>query len=386
MRARFYSENTMSNAAAFLRPSAASTWMVCHGMPAMRALYPDIPDEADDDIREDGTACHWLASEVHAGFAPPIDSLSPNGRVLTEEMYDAVDLYMDVLRAWPNPAVIERPISASAIHHAMNDCTPDAQCWDIDTMTLNVADLKFGFRFVEVWDNWQLLCYVIALVNFYGLARAWEDRITVNMTIVQPRNYHRDGPVRTWSVKLSDLREHFARILAAAEACMQPQALLRPNPGCTDCPARHACPSLQQAALTALDVAYKGVPLELTPAAVGDELRRLMDGADKLEARITGLKQQAESLIRSGTNIPHFDLAASYAREGWREGTNILALAPYYGVDPALLTKPVKPVSPAQARKVLPANVVAAFAHKPSTGVKLVKQDKYAARKKFTTL
>jgi hypothetical protein len=347
----------------------------------MRAYYPDAPDEADNEIREDGIACHWLAAELHHQRFPALNSLSPNGRVLDDDMFDAADEYLTAIHSWPGVVpVVEQPIDCSTIVPGMWG-TPDAWAYSPTTRTIYIADLKYGFRFVEVWENWQMVCYVAALLVLLQLI---DTETWVEFTIVQPRSGHRDGTTRTWRVNASDLRAQINILRGAAADAMKPTPLCTPNPGCTDCPARHACVALQNSALRALETSYEGVPLELSPAAIGDELRRLKEAEKRIEARITGLTQQAESLIRNGTVVPWWSLEPTYARERWRDGTEaqVLSIAKFYGTDVA---KPLMPISPAQARKKLPDSVVAVFAHKPSTGVRLTKLDPFAAKKKFTT-
>lgn len=369
----------------YLRPSGAATWTVCSGYLEMRTRYPDEPDEADTDIREDGTACHWLAYETWHGRTPALGSLSPNNRELTEGMFDAVDEYIDMLRspAWGyGETHLEMPVDCGIIYPGMKG-TPDAHTLirpNEDTNgRLRVVDLKFGFRFVEVWDNLQLIIYALALAAHYKLA----DDFLVELTIFQPRTYHRDGARRSWTTTIGALRSKWLEWLRErADKAMSYLPPCTANPGCWDCPARHACPTLQQAAYTVLHESYSSVPLELTPAAAGDELRRLKEAQKLLEARITGVTAQVESMLRTGATVPHWALAASYARERWREGTEsqVLTLGRYYNAD---LAKPPQPITPAQARKKLPPGLVELYSHKPSTGVKLVKQDGNEARKVF---
>lgn len=367
--------------AEFLRPSGAATWIVCSGYVAMRAAYPDIPDEADNDVREDGTACHWLAAEVWQGRTPKEGSLSPNNRVIDEDMYDAVDMYLDVLRAWSVPAHIEQPMDCSAIFKGMKG-TPDAWAYDPVTRTIYIADLKYGFRFVEVWYNWQVLCYVLAILALLGINGLEEQYVTVKAYIVQPRSNHRDGPKRTWTARVSDLRPYFNDIKRAAEMAMSAEPMCTPNPHCNDCPARHACVALQNSALGALEQSYAGMPLELTPAAIADELRRLQEASKRMEARITGLQGQAEALIRSGKVVPGYGLETTYARERWQEGKEgqVIALGQLLGKN---LAEPSKPISPARVRKLVPKGMTEMFSHKPSTGVRLSKSDPLEAIKKF---
>lgn len=354
----------------------------------MRALYPDAPDEADNDVREDGTACHWLAKEIWERRIPAEGSLSPNNRVLDDEMFDAVDLYHGVLRqsAWQDgETYIEQPIDCSLIYPKMQG-TPDAFTviarGEHSNGRLRVVDLKYGFRFVEVWDNLQLIIYALCI--------AWKlelpDDYLVELTIVQPRSYHRDGPVRSWTTTVGNLRAKYLQMLRdAANAAMGGAAPpCTPNPGCVDCAARFSCVALQNAALRAVEQAYMGIPLELPPSAIGMELTILKAAERALEARIAGLTMQAESLIRNGKVVPGWTIAPTYARERWQDGAeaHILTLASkYFDVD---ASKPTQAVSPARARKLgIPDKIVAMFSHKPSTGVKLAKQDPNEAKKAF---
>lgn len=347
----------------------------------MRAAFPEIPEEADNDVREDGTAAHWLANEIWHQRVPPVDSLSPNGRLMDEEMFDHVDGYHSTLRSLTNAQWnIEQPVSMAWLHAEAPDGTPDAWAFDQHTYTLYVADFKYGFRFVEVWYNWQMICYVRALIEKLQL-----DDLTLRvvMVIVQPRSYHRDGPVRKHTMVASEIRGFVNILKAAAHDAMQDHAACMPNPGCINCPGKHACMALQNSALTALETAYSSVPLELDERGVADELKRLKDGAKKLEARIAGLDMQAESLLRSGKVVPGWMLAPTFARERWRDGSEsqVLTLGMLYGAD---LAKARKPVTPAQARKLIGDKAVRMFTHTPSTGVRLTQIAPHEVLKKFT--
>lgn len=344
----------------------------------MRAMFPDAPEEADSEVTEDGTACHWLASEIWNQCTRLEGTLAPNGRVLTAEMFDAVDMYHDVLRSWPNVvAVCEKYVPIPRIIAGFGG-TPDAWAYNPDIKTLYIADLKFGFRFVEVWENLQLICYACGLIDLLGLD--WKDTKIV-FTIVQPRSSHREGPVRTWHTDAATITPFVVMLSVAARAATQ----YVPNPGCFDCPGRHVCTAYHNAALRACEIAYGGGTVhELEPGALGAELRLLKDAAKKIEGRISGLEVQAESLLRAGKPVPGWRLSATYARETWREGTEVqvLTLAEKFYGNPTI-TKPPKLITPNQARKLLPSNIVAIYAHKPSTGVRLTKADPLEARKAF---
>lgn len=364
-----------------LRPSAAAIWRVCQGYVAMIAAYPESDDpEADNDVREDGTACHWLAEEMWHGREHAVGTLSPNNRVITDEMHDAVEMYHHALRApqrqWDMEWHIEAPVNCKWFAPGMKG-TADA--WGYKPGWLRVVDLKYGFAFVEVWENPQLIIYAWSIAQDLQLP----DTDMVEFTIVQPRSYHRDGQVRTWHCKVGDLLPYAEGLRSAARNALSPASKCVPNPGCTNCAARHACVALQQSSMVALEQAYASVPFEMEPAAVASELTRLKEGAKRMEARITGLEGQAEAMLRDGAVIPGWELSASMGRTRWIDGAQerILALGDYYGVDVAA---PRTPLSPTKAKTLLPEKVIAMYTHRPSTGVKLVKQDKYAAAKAFS--
>lgn len=362
----------------FMRPSAAHIWSVCNGHVLMRQKYPEAPDEADSEVTEDGTACHWLASETWEGRVLQEGQLAPNGRVLTDEMFDGVDTYHGVLRSWPGVhAECEKFIPIPRIVQGMCG-TPDAFAYNPETKTLYVADLKFGFRFVEVWYNLQLICYACGLIDLLGLS--WADTKIV-FTVVQPRSFHRDGPVRTWNTTANDILPYVTMLAAAAQ---RSAVVYMPNPGCYDCPGRHECTAYQNAALAACEVAYGGGSThELTPEALASELRLLNDAERKIKGRKTGLEVMAEDLLTRGKAVPGWALMPSYSRETWVEGaeTQVMTLAEKFFK--VRVSKPPKLITPNQARKVLPTSVVAMYAHKPSTGVKLTRIDPLTAEKAF---
>lgn len=367
--------------AAHIRPSASGTWVICRGNIAMRAMFPQSPDESDSEVCEDGTACHWLAAEVWEGRFPAEGTLAPNGRVLTDEMFDAVDLYHDTIRSWPAHLVpvIEKPVPLDVIYPGMSG-TPDAWVYDSATHTLYIADLKFGFRFVEVYNNWQLTCYAIGLIALLNLEHRPTSPLRVRFTIVQPRNYHRDGFVRTFTSCGADIMLNKLPILQNA---INKAVFYVPNPGCLDCPGRHACKALQASAYTAMEYASMGDPYILDNDALGAELSRLKDAEKRIKARVSGLEAQAQLELEKGATVPGWVMGATQSRETWTPGSHdqVLAMGKLLGVN---VTKPPQPITPAQARKAgMATNIVASFAHRPSTGMRLMKHDPLEAIKAF---
>lgn len=366
-----------------LRPSAAGIWSLCSGYVNMCSAYPDAPDESDTEVREEGLACHALAHSVANGIVPEVGSISANNVVQDDEMFDAVDMYLGVLSAWPGVSpVLEQPVDCSVIVDGMTG-TPDAWAWNPTTRTLHVADLKFGYRFVEVWENPQLIIYAAAIIELLKIDPMTEQYASIEFTIVQPRSFHAEGPVRTWKIRMTDLRAHANWIRTRAEATLKPDALCTPNPGCIDCPARHACPTLQQAALTARHEGYASIPHDIGPAGVATELTWLKHAAKLLDARISGLEAQAEGMLRAGRVLPGWEMATRKGREYFKPDCeqSVINLGKLVGVD---LIAPRKPISPAKARKLLQnPEILEPYIHTPNSGVSLSPINKFKAAKAF---
>ena len=110
-------------------------------------------------------------------------------------------------------------------------------------------------------------------------------------------------------------------------------------------------------------------------------MRELDRAIALMEARRSGLGQQAEHLMRQGTPVRFYRMQQGTKREAWtRPPGEIVAMAEALGV------KVAKPsiVTPAQARKLgLDPAIVAAFSERPAGAMKLVADDGRAAAKAF---
>lgn len=366
-----------------LRPSAAPTWIRCHGQPRMLDGIPEGQDDEDVEVREEGTACHWAAHQLSQGVAVPLDTIAPNGVPIDDEMLSAARMWIDEVRSWGDDVtpLFEHPVHCARIHDECGGVT-DGCGHSAKKRTVYVGDLKYGFRFVDVRDNWQLLCYFVGVLDYY---RLHDLDVWVEFVIVQPRSYHRDGPVRRWKVHASELRGHVNQLRAAADKALGVSLTPVPltvNDGCGRCAARYRCTAAQNAALDGVDSAHEATPHDLPFAAAEDELRRLQWARGALDARITGLEGQVSYHMRKGAISRHFELKAKAGREVWKEGQLEQAqnMASLFGVQ---LTKPAQPITPTQAKAKMPAFVVEQFSHRPHGSLKLVPTDAKIWRRIF---
>lgn len=375
---------------AFLAPSSAHRWVFCPGSARMEAMYPETESSPEAAA---GTAAHWVFQCMFEGRLPAVNEVAPNGVPIDADMLEAGELvYNDVVATlgpdWRQRVVVERRVNIPRVHESANWGTPDVRGWGQlpdGRWILYVWDFKYGHKLVEAFENWQLIDYVSGCMSEANINGLQEQNIVVVMTVIQPRAFHKDGPVRRWKVLATDLRAHVNRLHSSAEMAMGPDPKCYPHPdACENCNARHACEALQRATYHAMDVAQRAQPLELSPEALGIELRMIKRAKALMEARETGLEEHAVSLIKRGQQVAWFAMESSPGRKVWtKPAAEVLMLGKLNGKD---FAKPTEPITPTQAAKLAPAlaTTIAAYSAAPAGAAKLVADDGSRARRIFS--
>lgn len=360
-----------------LRPSSAPRWAHCAGSFAMEATYPE--DETEDSRA--GTAAHWYVTGTVSGRPPTPGAVAPNGVPIDDEMREAGATFIAFALSLPLPRWVERTVTMAATLHPDVAGTPDLYVVDHTTNTLHVADYKYGHRYVDPFENDQLLCYVAGVCEAEGLTRERFKGWRVNLTIVQPRNYHPSGPVRTWSLLGHEAWRHFERIQEAAHAAKSPDAGTVTGSQCRDCSARHACPTLRRVGAYAMDLAGERIPQELPPEAMGLQLAMLRKAIARLEAQQSGLEEVAAARIRAGERVPGWGLKQGMGREKWTiPAEEVVTMGELLGVT---LAKPAT-LTPNQARAAgMNPDVVKQFSTVPFGELKLTEVSDADVRKIF---
>ncbi len=273
--------------------------------------------------------------------------------------------------------LLEIPTQATDIHPAECWGTPDFRGYNWETHVLHVGDYKYGYELVEAVGNWQLIAAASAMMTELQLTGFDREATTIQMTIVQPRGSHLGGPVRSWTIRPRDLVERAVTARYAVLEALSDAPRLRRGEECKYCPARHACPELQNHGYAAADYGQRAEPNELEPAALGRELALIDDTLALLEARRTGLFAQAEAAVRGGASVPGYGMQAGRSNLAWNDGAAALALYPQ-------LAKSVEPVTPTQARdrRLLAPEMIDALATRPPAAMQLkrIKTGKIFAR------
>jgi hypothetical protein len=165
----------------------------------------------------------------------------------------------------------------------------------LEDNTLEVIDYKHGVGVsVEVKDNPQLKYYAIGAMKIFK-----GDYDKIRLTIVQPRSFHPDGPIRSWDTTPQKLREFERELLAAGEETKKKDAPLVAGNHCQFCPAIAVCPAYKNMVLMAANAPGLASNLELT-----EILSRWNSAVKKVayKAMSNGIKLPGWKLVEGRTN------------------------------------------------------------------------------------
>lgn len=367
------------NEHAFLPLSGANEWVACAAWPTMNARYPETEPTPE---AVEGTAAHWVALQLWSNVPVSVGDRAPNGHVVDDEMLDAAERLCEIVAGLDpdHSSVWERKVYGRRVHDSLNWGTPDIRRFA--RPVLDVIEYKYGHDYVPEYENFQLLNQAALILEELGVDGSNDEGVLVRMRVFQPRWFGRGGQHRVWEAQASHLRQYFNVLRNSAAIATRPEPPASTGPQCKHCPGRAACDTLQRVAAGLVDVSKgSSLPVDLTADQTGRELRHITAAIKRLEARRTGLEEQAQAMIRRGERVPYWALEQGQGREGWTAPISQITMAgALLGVDvakPGVLT-------PAQARKAgMPAEVVAKLSERPAAALKLVPVDDSSARRAF---
>lgn len=381
----------MSGHHALLAPSSFDRTVACN---AWVMMAKDLPPEPETEEAMEGNAADWVAKQWAAGnevaHGTPIPT--PGGYKADYDMIHGAKLWTKTLGYGFNSGV---PVFCERIHPTDMWGEPDGWRWDAIEGILRVPDYKYGFEIVEVFENWQLIPYAVGLIDTLGLK---DTDVTIEFTIVQPRVFHKDGPVRQWRVKADKIRHLITKAHhAAIRAVPPPDIEIAPplavtGPHCVHCPARLHCAAHQAAVSTALSLTRSATLVAMDAGAIGTQLALVQEAIKLLQGQESALEAQAESFLRSGKRVPGFCMEPGSARLEWNVDTTaeeIIGLGTILGKDlrkpPGALNSRSGPiVTPTQAIKSgIDATVIHQYSTRPHSAMKLARESSTETRRAF---
>jgi hypothetical protein len=307
------------------RPSKAARIVQCHASRLLELKYPEL--EQSEEARL-GTILH----EAAAGIDHALD----------DEQREVIDVYLREVRSHELDVKFESYVDCSVVMPG-NYGTCDAWAYDKDNDELWLWDLKTGYSWVDVFQNWQLLDYAAGLCDIL----APNEHRMIRMNIVQPRSYDKRGPVRRWAISQKELFGKYVPIMKQAFAKSHySDATAMTGDECKDCSSSGNCTALQRAAFSAADMSIKSDSHELKPHELGTELSILHVAADRLAKRIHGLEVQATARMKSGVRVPGYHLEQGLGRQKW---TDVEAVKLMFGQS---VVKTDQLITPKQAIKL----------------------------------
>ena len=364
--------------------SDAAQWMNCNGSFRAQQAYPPL-DVEPSQSRLEGRACHEVAQKLFRNepFGELVGSLSKDGIVITDELFDAAREYFNEVWGFCNTHGVLQQL------HVEEPCPvpgygnwygiPDAWAYVPQVKVLRIFEGKFGHRIVDPFENWQMLIEASAIIETYHL-----DVDIVELVVVQPRGFTSEGTVRKWSLTPDELRVYRQQVNDTMLRVLDTAPLCTPGTWCLDCSARAHCDTLQQNGYAGIDYVKSLQTHNLTGHALGVELRLLERAQEMIKMRLSGLEEQALHEIKQGQHVTFYGAKTTYGRKRWKKDVpveQVLMMGDLMGQN---LRKPQELDTPAQCiKKGIDPSVVEQYAETPVTGVKLEQVNERAIRSVF---
>lgn len=321
---------------ATLSPSASKRWMTCPGSVNLIASL-DIT-ETPSKFAAEGTVAHEVGELCLRNRQEPQEYIGKKFTAdgftftVTQEMADAVEVYTDYVRTVIETAEMaadatvnmQVEVRCSLEHYGvegLNGGTSDTMLICHEHQFLEVVDYKHGAGVaVDAYSGDPEMPLDLDKVNTqamsYGLGALKEagvdefDDWDIYLTIVQPRAIHKDGPIRKFRLKSSDVYEWAdTKLIPAALLTHEEDApLVASEEGCRFCNAGGDCKARYNMVQTTAMVDFesldeKALPLLPDPRRLtADQKRMVMDHADLIRSFIVAVENQIKTEVDSGSS------------------------------------------------------------------------------------
>jgi hypothetical protein len=289
-----------------------------------------------------------------------VDTKAFNGVLITATMVEHAHEYLAHLAGVLGGVEFDTSWSSSVIEVRGR---ADHIAYLPDTRELMVTDAKYGYRMVDVANNWTLISHAIGWWMRNPTVQI--DKITFR--IYQPRAMVSGGPWFHWSTTMD-----MASQCAAISEHVLDAPMLTTSQHCLHCKAAATCPAARAAAATVLDVSTAPYRDDLEGQTLAQEMDMLERAAALIKSRLDAMKSLAEYRIRQGGVVPNYALERGVGNRAWLSDYDAASLSAMFGVD----LRDKKAVSPAEAeRRGVPKELVTLVTERPKLGLKLKRID-----------
>jgi len=348
---------------AILSISASGRWGNCPGSVQMEFAFDDGESTVES---EEGDAAHWVASEILQSFSLNsggiktsvdfLNKMAPNGVIVTSEMIENVEIYTDsILKTCSDKNMgitrqVETKVYPTAIHETQCWGTVDCRAYDDKEKTLYIWDFKYGHKYVDEYENNQLIGYAQGYLEELGVNGLADQFTYIVMTIVQPRYYHGDK-VRSWKIKASDLRGYVNKLHHSGHEALGANATCRSGTHCTNCKAMFHCEANRRAVMSGIDYVLNVGGSKVDGNDSGQELLLLERISSMIDDRKDAVEQQVYYTLKSGKPVKNYALKPKSSRLKWNSELSeesIINIGLLFGLDISKKTV----ITPTQAIKL----------------------------------
>lgn len=356
-----------------LGPSQAKRYINC---PGSIRLCASLPPEAATQYAAEGTAAHKLAEYFlnNAIYEPNTDtdwsSYLPEKyrRYYSQEMIEHVRVYTEYIQQQLQLGEI------SAVHIELT-YNLDWLCPGIwgtcdcvivrSNGIIKVIDFKYGAgTLVEVKDNQQLMIYGL-MAGKNPLSYSYRTDL-IDFTIVQPRAFHPEGPIRHWSaVSYKEILKWGKRTLKVAVAkTRNPKALLECGDWCKFCQANCICPEKKQEIMEVTQVEFasdkkRTILLPDVKSLTLEQAVQVYQLSQSITVWTKSVASYLKGRLEKGEKNNLVKLVRGRGTRNWFDENRVKDMAKLLGVE--VYTEP-KLKSPAQVEKVVKKNKANAIA------------------------
>lgn len=292
-----------------LSPSSSTRWLNCPGSVNLIDAFP-AKEDVPSPFAAEGTKAHALAE----------DCLNKNITVCADPH---VQVYLDYI--WRNlymgtKLLIEERCSLKYLNiPGLDGGTSDAVLINKSKRTIEIVDYKHGQGVVvEPENNTQMMQYALGAIE----ASNTHKFDTVIMTIVQPRAFHSDGPIRSHTITMEELLDWCKNTLVPiATSTIYHDAPLNPGESqCRWCPAARVCPALHKRTqeVAQLDFCEANLAekpqLPSTDALTPEQIGNVLKYADPIRVFLTEVESYAKQLVDQGTPLDGYKLVRKITR------------------------------------------------------------------------
>ena len=361
-------------------PSSFARRRACPGSASLEKLLPD----SESVYAAEGSAAHNLGEVCLEKGASPKDFIGQKMGEFTHkdgtveefivdgDMVDAVNVYVDYCR----PLMTGQMVAIEEryqLDYLGEDESGSSDFTAIKDNILHVVDYKHGKGVaVDAYENIQGLNYALGAANRYD-NYPWDK---IQITIVQPRAFHKDGVIRSWTLDREDLFDWKLEFAEIAERTRSEYPEFAVSSNCRFCKAVFGCKAHANFVEEVTKMSFENPssePIDYNMLSDDEILDLVFEKIPLIEKWCQSVKDYAQKRAEEKNPLPGSKLVQTRERRMWANPAD--AEQQLGSIDGAYVRKFL---TAPQMEKLLGKKKFAEFEHlveKKSTGVVLVPED-----------